>query len=157
MHEHLTKFIPAMRFKHPCALLVAGSTGTGKSNFVKNIIECDGIEGDIKSIYYFMPRLEPIEVAPAQHQHLYLMEGLPSQDWVDDTFPVEKDSKSMIVIDDLWSACIENDVCEYLLTYGRRHLGVSLVFVAQNFYEKAKKAITYRYLQNIYQQYITFI
>ena len=97
-----------------------------------------------------MPRLEPIDVKPGSNQHLYLLEGLPSQEWVDDTFEIESDSKSLIVIDDLWSACIEHNVCEYLLTYGRRHLGVSLIFVAQNFYEKSKKAITYRYVQKIY-------
>ena len=138
MFEHLTKLVPDVRFAHPCSLLIAGSTGTGKSNFVKNIIECDGIKGDIKHIYYFMPRLEPIDVKPGANQHLYLLEGLPSQEWVDDTFEIESDSKSLIVIDDLWSACIEHNVCEYLLTYGRRHLGVSLIFVAQNFYEKSK-------------------
>lgn len=139
----MIKWVPNPRFQHPSALLISGTTGAGKSYFVKNLIEQEGIEGDIKHIYYFMPRLENLDIQPLPHQQLYLMEGLPTRNWVDDMF--KKENKNcMIIIDDMWSKCVEDPVIENLLTYGRRHFNVSLVFIAQNFYEKSRKAITLR-------------
>jgi hypothetical protein len=144
MHEHLIKFIPDLRFQHPCSLLISGTTGAGKSHFVKLLIENDGIKGGINKIFYFMPRLENLGIRPSPQQQLFIMEGLPTQNWVDDTFTRDENKNCLIVVDDLWSQCIESPVIESLLTYGRRHLNVSLAFIAQNFYEKSRKAITLR-------------
>jgi len=108
------------------------------------MIECEGVKGGFNVIYYFMPRLEEPNIQPLENAQLIVMEGLPTKDFVDDTFSESSQVKYLIVIDDQWSACIENPVIEYLLTYGRRHLNLSLFFVAQNFYEKSRKAITLR-------------
>jgi len=144
MANHLAKFIPDLRFAHPCSLLVSGTTGAGKSHFVKLLIENDGIKGNIDTIYYFMPRLENLDIKPNENQNLYICEGMPTQSWVDNTFKKDSESVNLIVVDDMWSQCIQSPVIEYLLTYGRRHLNVSMVFIAQNFYEKSPKAITLR-------------
>ena len=144
MHNHVIRFVPDLRFQHPCSLLISGTTGAGKSHFVANLIEKRGIRGKIKHIYYFMPRLERLEITPPRGQELYRMTGLPTRSWLDETFKVPKKGKSLIVIDDQWSECVESKDVEYLLTYGRRHLGLSMCFLAQNFYEKSRKAITLR-------------
>ena len=141
--------VPDLRITHPCSIFIAGATGTGKSNFIKNLIECEGIKGGTDVIYYFMPRFETLDITPPHGIDMYKNEGLPDQEWVDKTLEPYKDRNTLIVVDDLWTQCVESPVIEYLLTYGRRHLNLSLIFVAQNFYEKSRKAITLRYFRLI--------
>jgi Cdc6-like AAA superfamily ATPase len=141
--------VPDLRISHPSSIFIAGATGTGKSNFIKNLIECDGIKGGTDVVYYFMPRFENLDINPPKGLDIYKQEGLPDQEWVNKTIEPYKERKTLIVVDDMWNQCVESPVIEYLLTYGRRHLNLSLIFVAQNFYEKSRKAITLRYFKSI--------
>lgn len=145
MPNYIANYLENFQFSHPCALLVSGTTGAGKSFFIKNLIEKNGIKGTISTIYYFMPRLEPLEITPLPHQKLYVLEGMPTNRWYEDTFN-ENTRDTLIIIDDMWSECIESEVVRRLLTHGRRHLGISLAFTAQNFFERSKQAITLRYV-----------
>ncbi len=144
MHNHVIRYVPDLRFQHPCSLLISGTTGAGKSHFVKRLIEKRGIRGKIKDIYYFMPRLERLEIQPPKKQELFCMTGLPTRAWLDETFKVPKKGNALIIVDDQWGDCVESKDVEYLCSYGRRHLKLSMVFLAQNFYEKSRKAITLR-------------
>jgi len=144
MHNHVIRYVPDLRFQHPCALFISGTTGAGKSHFVKRLIERRGIRGNIKNIYYFMPRLERLDIRVPARQELFPMTGLPTRAWLDETFKKQKRGNALIIIDDQWSSCVESKDCEYLLSYGRRHIGLSMCFLAQNFYEKSRKAITLR-------------
>ena len=144
MNSYLGKLFTDFRFAHPAAVLVSGSTGSGKSFFVKNVIEKGGIRGRITSIYYFMPRLERLDINPPPGQRLYLMEGLPTRNWVDETFR-ETQRDSMIVIDDQWKEAVDNRCIEYLLVYGRRHLGITIFGITQNFYQRSKASTLIRY------------
>ena len=144
MHNHVISYVPDLRFQHPCSLLISGTTGAGKSHFVARLIEMRGIRGNIKSIYYFMPRLEKLDIITPPKTELYPMTGLPTKEWLEDNFKPNKDSKSLIVIDDQWSDCVESKAVEFLTTYGRRHMKLSMIFLAQNFYEISRKAITLR-------------
>ncbi|CAG5101521.1 Oidioi.mRNA.OKI2018_I69.chr1.g1130.t1.cds [Oikopleura dioica] len=90
-----------------------------------------------------MPRLEPLNIKPPAHQRLFLMEGLPTRKWVDDTFK-ETQRDTLIIFDDQWAECVENRAIEYLFVYGRRHLGISLIGITQNFYQKSKSSTLYR-------------
>lgn len=145
MSLHLElRWVPDLRFEHPAALLVSGTTGAGKTHWTKLLIENDGIKGEIKKIYYFMPMLENVNISPNPDQQLFLMEGMPTQSWVSDNFRPNEDAKTLIIVDDQWSQCVQSPVIESLLNHGRRHFGVSLIFIAQNFYEKSTKARTMR-------------
>jgi len=143
MPNYLGRFVEDLRFQHPCALLVSGTTGAGKSNFVKNIIERRGIKGRINTIYYFMPKMETLDITPNPGQKIYYFPGLPTEKWVRDTFH-ESTHDSLVIIDDQWSAAIESEVVSNLTTFGRRHDGISIIMITQNFYEKAKRAIIIR-------------
>ena len=143
MHSTLIRHVADLRFQHPCSLLISGTTGSGKTHFTKNLVEYKGIAGPITRIFLFLPRIEPVEIAAPTGQELFLMEGLPTQNWVDITFK-SGPGNALIIIDDQWSRCIDSKVIEFLLTFGRRHLGLSLIFITQNFYEKSKISITLR-------------
>ena len=143
MPNYLGRFITDLRFQHPCALLISGTTGAGKSNFVKNVIERQGIKGTIRTIYYFMPKLETLDITPLPGQKIFYFAGLPTEKFVRDNFK-ESTRDTLIIIDDQWSAAIESEVVSNLAIYGRRHDGISLIMITQNFYEKAKRAIIIR-------------
>jgi len=139
-----TKHVPDLRFRHPCCLFISGTTGAGKSHFVKNLIECGGTNVVFDNIYYFMPKIEHLEITPCENQEMFIQQGLPKQDWVD--AHIKKDgTKNLIVIDDQWQRSLECPVVYDLLTHDRRHLNVSLCFISQNFFEKSNNAVTYRY------------
>jgi len=75
MSWHLTRFVPDLRFQHPTALLIAGTTGSGKTQFVKNLIEHGGIKGKINKIYFFLPRLEPLLIETDDDTKIFLEQG----------------------------------------------------------------------------------
>ena len=76
------RFIHDFRFVHPFCCLISGTTGVGKSTFVKKLIEREMIKGVINEIYFFMPVIEKISIKTPPHQKVYLMEGLPTKEWV---------------------------------------------------------------------------
>ena len=143
MYSTLGRYVPGLAFDHPCALLITGTTGAGKSYFTKCCVEKGGIEGPINKIYYFMPRIEPVDITPADGQELFIMEGMPTRDWLDKTFPTSN-SNALLIIDDQWTDCVDSKVVLYLTNFARRHLSLSMIFIGQNFYEKSKIAISIR-------------
>jgi hypothetical protein len=135
--------LPPLEFQHPTALLISGTTGSGKSYFTKNLVEYGAISGDIKNIWYFMPKYEHLDIIPPRNQKLFVIEGLPTKDWMDQQFK-DKKRDNLIIIDDQWGKCVNSELCEHLLGYGRRHYGVSLIFISQNYYEKGTHSILMR-------------
>jgi hypothetical protein len=143
-----TTYIPDMRFKHPCAILISGTTGVGKSHFVKLIIECGGTDVVYDNIFYFTPRMNKLDIVPAESQEIFYCQGLPTETFVKERIKHDG-SKNLIVIDDQWQKCVKDDYINALLTTERRHLnedsGVSIILISQNYYQKGEHSITLRY------------
>ena len=89
----LGPFIHDLRFVHPFCMLVSGTTGAGKSTFLRNLIEKEGIKGRINEIFYFMPRTENIKIRVPPHQRFVKMQGLPTQEWVDKNWKPDTSSQ----------------------------------------------------------------
>lgn len=136
--------VPSLKFQHPCSIFVSGASGCGKTEWIKNVIENDFIDGGIKTIYFFMPYCETPKIVPLAHQELVLMEGVPTKTWIDDTFSVDGPDDCLIVVDDLWSECIKSPAIRHLLKYGRSHFKVSMIFVTQYYFEGGKPSIPFR-------------
>jgi len=135
------RFVHDFRFVTPFCCLVSGTTGVGKSTFIKNLIEQEGIKGVINEIYYFMPQMEKINIKVEKHQKLYLMEGLPSKSWVEQNWsPTNTNRDTMFIIDDLWDEVLKDPFCKRLCTWGRNHLGISTAFVTQYYFEQHNSA-----------------
>ena len=142
-----TSYIPDMRFRHPCCILISGTTGVGKSHFVKLLIECQGTDVVFDNIFYFTPRKGPNNIITAEGQEIFYCQGLPTESFVKSH--VKNDgSKNLIVVDDQWQKCVNDEYVNNLLTYERRHLnedkGVSIILISQNYYEKGTHARTLR-------------
>lgn len=142
---YYTAWVPeTTKFEHPCALFVTGTTGSGKSRWIANTIEQEGISGAIENIFYFMPRMEALDIQPLEHQKLHKYAGIPTQAWLDDVFEPEYQDSSLIVVDDQWTECCNSDIARLLITYSRRHLCVSLIFVSHSFFERGPFSIIMR-------------
>lgn len=136
--------VPDVKFEHPCSILVSGASGSGKSNWIKNVIEHDFIKGGIKNIYYFMPYIDNVNIAPLPHQSMYLMEGLPTMTWLKETFSLDTPRDSLIIVDDMWGECVKSSAVRHLLNFCRSHFGISMIFVTQYFFEGGKPSVPYR-------------
>jgi septin family protein len=142
MSENIVgRFVNDFRFEHPFCTLISGTTGVGKSTFVKNLIERDGIKGNIREIYYFMPEIEKISINVPQHQKLYLMEGIPTKEWISKNWTVATSNKDVLfIVDDQWDDVLKDKTCKRLCSWGRNHLGFSTLFVTQYYFEQANMA-----------------
>jgi hypothetical protein len=136
--------VPSIKFQHPCSIFVSGASGSGKTEFIKNIVEHDFIEGGINTIYFFMPYIETTVISPLPHQELVLMEGVPTMAWLNDTFSLNGPKDTLIIVDDLWGQCVKSEAIRHLLKYCRSHFGISMIFVTQYFFEGGKPSIPYR-------------
>jgi hypothetical protein len=140
------RFVHDFRFEHPFCCLISGTTGVGKSTFVRNLIEKQMIKGTINEIYYFMPAVERIAIKVAPHQKLYLMEGLPTKAWVSKNWSPGTSKKDVLfIIDDQWDDVLKDKTCRSLCTWGRNHLGFSTMFVTQYYFEQANTAQMMKY------------
>ena len=135
------RFVHDFRFQHPFCSLISGTTGVGKSTFVKNLIEKDMIKNTVNEIYYFMPSMENININVLKHQKLFLMEGLPTKRWILKNWTPKTSKRNVLfIIDDQWDDVLKDQTCKRLCTWGRNHLGFSTIFITQYYFEQAKTA-----------------
>ena len=142
-----TQYVPDIRFKHPCCILISGTTGVGKSHFVKLIIECGGTDVVYDNIYYFTPRGSKVDIITAENQNIFYCQGLPDDQFLKDHIKPD-DAKNLLVVDDQWQKCVKSKFMHLLLSYERRHLneerGISLILISQNYFERGEQARTLR-------------
>lgn len=140
--ETLPTIAPVV-FHHPICMIISGTTGSGKSNFVKLMIENDAIKPRIDQIWYFMPKTEVLHIKTREDQELHIRSGLPTQEWFDENVKNSKD-KILVVIDDQWSKAIASDFVNNLVLVERRHAndynGVSIICISQNYFQKSDNA-----------------
>lgn len=124
-----------LRFKHPCTILAAGPTGSGKTVLVRKILQ------------YYNDCFESISAAPkiiwcyGQLQSSYLdnvgngvdiqyHEGLIDEEAIDAKRP------DIVVVDDLMNELGGDDALVNLFTKGSHHLNLTVIFIVQNVFHK---------------------
>ena len=121
-----------MNFMSPTTILVSGQSGTGKSNFVRRVLEnqlfdvkptkivyCYGVWNDIFDTY----------------KNVTFVEGLPSS--FDEYFD---GSHIVIVLDDLQSAVANSGLVESLWTRLSHHKNATCIYINQNLFYGGKNA-----------------
>ena len=127
--------IDSLTFQHPVSFIISGTTGSGKSTFVANIIEKRAFDGNIEKIYYFIPKNENLKITLPPGQHLEVKEGMSSRKWCHDTLDTGK-RNSLVIIDDQWPKVVASKTVEYLISVGKNHWGVSVISIAHNYFNK---------------------
>ena len=127
---------------------VFGSTRTGKTTLIYNLLKNDFINGDITNVYYAYPQDFSSE-PPNWHENLsYNIEYL---DYLPDiNFIQNVEDNSLLIIDDFWLDSCKNSVIRNIFTSvsGKRNLSVFIT--SQNPYDGSINARTIRNNLNYY-------
>ena len=126
------------RLKHPFPMLVAGPTSSGKTYFVKRLLE--GVEDIIQNTP------ENIIWCYGMDQKLYhgMQETIPNITFVkgvpnDLEATLDPSVRNLIVLDDMMHQLSRNPRVTDLFTKGSHHLNLSVIFIVQNLFHKGKE------------------
>lgn len=120
-------------FKHPFAMIVAGASGTGKTEYVKRLLDPGHISPPLVKTFWFYSEWQPAytkfppNVTPVA--------GMPASfdDYIDGR------EARCLVFDDLMSQCADNGIVKELFLQKRHHANVSVILILQNLFCQGKQ------------------
>lgn len=119
----------------PFTMVIAGATGSGKSFWVKKLIEeAQSISKPPPSkIIYFYGEYQPIF---GQMEHVNFIHGL-SEELIAN---IEGGNENIwVIIDDLMSESSKSSIISDLFTKGSHHRNISIILIVQNFFQKGRE------------------
>ncbi len=130
-----------LRLKSPFTCIVAASTGSGKTVFVKKLLEnADSMihPRPSKILWCFSQYQKAYAELSQSLPHIRFIKGLPER--VIDIF--DPSENNLIVIDDLMSESGDNIELANLFTKGSHHMNLSVIFITQNLFHQGKQMRT---------------
>ena len=130
-------------FLHPFTMTVSGPTGSGKTHFVKSLLEKDKITPAPDRMLYLYKRWQPLydklkETVPG----LEFVQGVPESLDKDSYFDPKKNN--VIILDDMMSTAAKDQKIADLFTEGSHHRNLSVLNLTQNLFPQGKNAVTQR-------------
>ena len=114
------------RFQHPFSMIIAGSSGSGKTYFTKLLM--DRVSVTFEKIFWFYTEWQD---AYRDCDHIDFIAGMPTS--FDEYLDVTDGPKAMI-FDDLMVKCASSELVAQAFTQKRHHQNVSVVLIMQNLY-----------------------
>jgi hypothetical protein len=120
----------SLKFKHPCTIIIAGPTQSGKSTFIQNLInQKDALfTQQFSEVVYCSPQDQPISLNIGSK--ITVHGGIPEEQMFDDQKP------RLVILDDLMRETNANVVD--LFTRGSHHRNISVIFITQNIFNQGK-------------------
>lgn len=121
-------------FKHPFTCIIAGSTGSGKTYFLTNLLLNSDlmIDKPIENLVYCYGSYLPETFARLKTKFptIKLIDGL------DNTLQFDSEKVNVLIIDDLMTDCVKSSIiCDYF-TKGSHHSNLSVILLSQNIFQK---------------------
>ena len=130
-------FIDSIIFRHPFTCTLAGPTGCGKTQLLKEILlykdDLISEQPDV-IIYCYKVWQEIYDVFKRNHSNIIFIEGILKFDDFD------KINRKIIIFDDLMKECLESKGVLDFFTVGSHHYNASIFFLSQNLFSKGKFA-----------------
>ena len=126
------------RWKHPFPALVAGPTSSGKSNFVKRLLESGEhmIDGAPENIIWCYGIYHPAyDEMQRNIPNIHFVEGVPG----DLESMINPSIRNLVVIDDLMRELANDQRITNLFTKGCHHRNLSVIFILQNIFHRGKE------------------
>ena len=122
------------RFQHPFTAVLAGPTGSGKTEFIKRFLQHihDLVNPNIQEIIFcYGEWQESYQTMKSFPLNLTFVEGLPDSD------SLQPGVRKLIIIDDLMAETDER--VTRLFTKGSHHKNISVIHILQNLFSKNKE------------------
>ena len=120
------------KLKTPFRMLISGSSGTGKTTFIENLLKSNRIDKEFTTVYYCYPYTlgdPPVDRDQTLDCNIEFLTHLPDLRFFD---TVEPDS--LLILDDLWSeTCKSKDLVAAFKVYSRKKK-VSIIIVTQSYF-----------------------
>ncbi len=131
-------------FRHPFTMILAGPTGSGKTFFVKDLLEKANIEPMPDRIVYLYKRWQPLYdlMRKSVKPKIEFIKGIP-EDLDSDKF-FDPKMNNVIVVDDLMSTAAKDPRIMDLFTEGSHHRNLSVLKIDQSLYPPGDKSCTMR-------------
>lgn len=127
-----------LRLKHPCTGLLAGGTGSGKTQFSKRLVENRDVMFDTtfkRIVWHYTEWQKAYEDLRDAH-HVEFVEGVPSlQDFSYNEGP------TLLIIDDLQDELKNPELVKFYIK-GSHHRNCSVLFLAQCLFAKGLREIS---------------
>ena len=125
--------VPDSKLEKPFRLIVGGGSGSGKTEFVKRLVNESHFASPFDKIVYCYP--EYLNDVPAEFEQI--VEYKPGL--CDLTYFAALPKNSLIILDDMMTEVGNSDAIMKLFSVVARKRNLSLIFIVQNIYDKGKQ------------------
>ena len=133
MHLITAREIPDSKLEKPFRLIVGGGSGSGKTEFVKRLVNESHFSSPFDKIVYCYP--EYLCDVPAEFDQI--VEYQPGL--CELAYFAALPKNSLVILDDMMSECGNSDAIMKLFSVVARKRNLSLIFIVQNVYDKTKQ------------------
>ena len=132
---------PSFRFRPKFSLMIVGPSMSGKSYFVKEILEKDHIHYEepskYRKIHWFYGQYQDMfkDLKRSLGHDIYFREGLPTFQL--NFSDIDPKYNNIIVLNDLMDLAVDSQIISKLFTHGR-HRNASVILLLQNAFPKGK-------------------
>jgi len=133
MHLITAQEIPDSKLEKPFRLIVGGGSGSGKTEFVKRLVNNNHFASPFDKIVYCYP--DYLCDFPAEFDQI--VEYQPGI--CDLTYFSSLPKNSLVILDDMMSECGNSDMIMKLFSVVARKRNLSVIFIVQNIYDRTKQ------------------
>lgn len=126
-------------FHHPCTIQVSGPTGSGKTRFVRRILEDKLIEPFPTRLIWvyseWQPEYDRVKVLYPETEFVKGYSG-------DLYETLQPDERNLIILDDQMSEASDSKSLARLFTKGSHHRNLTVLYLVQNMFDQGKSSRT---------------
>jgi len=128
-------------FFHPTTIMIAGPTYSGKTTFVKRLLHADMIEpAPQRIVWIYKEKGDESEFSELKRE-FPLVEFLSDLD-IGRLDSLDPHERNLVILDDVMSEAAESKGVAKIFTQGSHHRNMTVIFLVQNVFQKAKEMRT---------------